>query len=456
MDTSLVRIRLPGYALALSAPVALAVAVLVGMKWITVVAGATIWLAALAGTAAMLWRPLRDLRSVQQRLTQFVESDEIPFDSWHRLVDDDVDLALRNAARQFRARGEAVARAQVRLRGLIDAMPDPLLTIDGRRKVTQANKSAAAMFGSEIAGRDIEAVVRNPAVLEMLDGVLSGRGAGRTEFSMPAPVERELVCHATPMQDRGDDPIVVLVFNDISDLRRTDRMRADFVANASHEIRTPLSTLAGCVETLSGPAKDDPEAQAQFLEIMSQQAARMTRLVEDLLSLSRIEMNEHTLPKGRVDLPVLLARVVDVISSGRPEAREKVTIEVREGLPQALGDDNELEQVFQNLIVNGLKYGGDKVVVEVDVADRRLPGVATRGSALRVSVRDKGPGIPREHLPRLTERFYRVDTARSRQLGGTGLGLAIVKHIVNRHRGALTIESEVGEGSTFTVYLAAA
>lgn len=450
------RMRLPGYALALSAPVALAAVLLAAMQWITPAAGLTIWLAALAGTAAMLWRPLRDLRAVQQRLTQFADSEDIDFKRWPQLVDDDIDVALRNAARRFQGKSEGLMRAEARLRGLIDAMPDPLLTVDGRRKVTQANKAAAAMFGPSIAGRDIETVVRNPAVLEMLDGVLSGRAGARTEFSLPSPVERELVCHATPMQDPGDDPVVVLVFNDISDLRRTDRMRADFVANASHEIRTPLSTLAGCIETLSGPARDDPEAQTQFLEIMSQQAARMTRLVEDLLSLSRIEINEHTLPKGLVDLPVLLARVVDVISAGDPDVREKIHIQARDDLPQALGDDSELEQVFQNLIVNGLKYGGDSVEVEIDIANRRLPNAVSHGLALRVSVRDNGAGIPREHLPRLTERFYRVDTARSRQLGGTGLGLAIVKHIVNRHRGALSIESEVGEGSTFTVYLAAA
>lgn len=456
MDRSLGPIRLPSYALALSAPVALVAAVLAAMEWITPGAALTIWVASLAGTVAMLWRPLRDMRELQRRLVQFVDSDELPDDSWGRLVDDNIDLALRNAARKFRDRGEALSQAQLYLRGLIDAMPDPLLVVDRRRKVTQANKAAAAMFGNVTIGRDIEVVIRNPAVLEMLDGVLSGGAAGRTEFSMPAPVERELVCHVTPMADRVEDAIVVLVFNDISDLRRTDRMRADFVANASHEIRTPLSTIAGCIETLSGPARDDPEAQEAFLEIMSQQATRMTRLVEDLLSLSRIEMNEHTQPRGKVDLTVLLARVVDVISAGRPDARERICIKARAGLPLVLGDDNELEQVFQNLIVNGLKYGGDKVVVEIDTADRRLPNSPTRGSALRVSVKDKGPGIPREHLPRLTERFYRVDTARSRQLGGTGLGLAIVKHIVNRHRGALTIESVVGEGSTFTVFLAAA
>ena len=456
MESTLPRSRVLGKALALSVPVAVASLILGAQGWMTPLAGILVWLSAAAGGVLLLWRPERERRLLRRRLLQLAEGDGAAVRDGQALADDDQELALRAIARRFEAQDEGVRRAQAFLRSLIDALPDPLLTVDRRRKVIQANKSAGALFGKGIAGRDIEAVVRNPAVLQMLDGVLSGGGAGRTEFSMPAPVERELVCHVTPTHDARQVPIVVLVFNDISDLRRTDRMRADFVANASHEIRTPLSTLAGCIETLVGPARDDPEAQGQFLEIMSQQAARMTRLVEDLLSLSRVEMNEHTLPKGKVELPILLARVVDVISAGDPKVRKRISITAPDGLPAALGEENELEQVFQNLIVNGLKYGGGSVAVEIGVAERRLPNTSSRGSSLRIAIKDKGPGIPREHLPRLTERFYRVDTARSRQLGGTGLGLAIVKHIVNRHRGALTIESVVGEGSTFTVYLAAA
>ena len=449
------RLRLLGYALALSAPVALAGGTMALLERVTPVSAAVIWLAGAAGAGLLLWRPMRSLSLLRQRLEGLAAAQPQTLSEWEALADDEIDLALRSAARRFAAVSDSRQRAQEYVRSLIDALPDPLLTVDRRRKVVQANTAATTLFGSAIVGRDVEAVIRNPAVLEMLDEVLSGHGGGRAEFSMPAPVERELVCHAMPTRDEQQERIVALVFNDISELRRTDKMRADFVANASHEIRTPLSTLAGCIETLGGPARDDPEAQTQFLEIMAQQAQRMTRLVEDLLSLSRIEMNEHTLPRGRVDVRLVLERVVEVVAAGDEEVRRSIAINAPDDLPPASGDENELEQVFQNLISNGLKYGGGAVTVTVDVADRLLPGAPQRAGALRVAVKDRGPGIPREHLPRLTERFYRVDAARSRQLGGTGLGLAIVKHIVSRHRGALTIESVVGQGSTFTVYLAA-
>jgi len=246
---------------------------------------------------------------------------------------------------------------------------------------------------------------------------------------------------------------------DLTQLRRSEQMRADFVANASHEIRTPLATLVACVETLSDSARDDPAAQSRFLAIMSEQANRMSRLVEDLLSLSRIELNEHTPPTGRVKLGEVLARVLDGLRLKAEELDVTVALETAADLPPALGDVDELEQVFQNLMDNALKYGrdGKRVEITAALADRILPDVplARRGAALRIAIRDFGPGIAREHLPRLTERFYRVDNARSRALGGTGLGLAIVKHIVNRHRGVLTIDSSPGQGSTFTVYLPA-
>jgi two-component system phosphate regulon sensor histidine kinase PhoR len=241
-------------------------------------------------------------------------------------------------------------------------------------------------------------------------------------------------------------------------------MRADFVANASHELRTPLSSLLGFIETLRGPARDDPEARERFLAIMHEQATRMARLVDDLLSLSRIEMNEHVPPTGRVDVADALRRAVDTLLLKAAARGMRIEIDAPADLPPVTGEADEIAQVLQNLIDNAIKYGRPNSTVRVAVgrSNRALPGGsgggdATAGeeSAIAVSVRDEGEGIARQHLPRLTERFYRVDTARSRAAGGTGLGLAIVKHIMNRHRGALEIDSELGRGSTFTVHFRA-
>ncbi|HEY6335293.1 MAG TPA: ATP-binding protein, partial [Alphaproteobacteria bacterium] len=245
------------------------------------------------------------------------------------------------------------------------------------------------------------------------------------------------------------------VLHDLTAEKRTEQMRADFVANASHELRTPLATLLGFIETLQGPASQDARARERFLAIMQYQAGRMSRLVDDLLSLSRIELREHTPPTERVDLLQVLRGVADALQPQSKARQMTVAIEPTNGaLPPVLGDPDELAQVFQNLIDNALKYGrrGTTIQIFAFKADH-CPVPISRVPAAGVAVRDRGEGITSEQIPRLTERFYRVDAARSRELGGTGLGLAIVKHIVNRHRGALQIESEIGQGSTFTVYL---
>jgi len=248
----------------------------------------------------------------------------------------------------------------------------------------------------------------------------------------------------------ADGAAVVLTLTDITASKRSERMRQDFVANASHELRTPLATLVGFIETLRGPAREDAAAQDRFLSIMAEQATRMARLVDDLLSLSRIELNEHLPPKERVDLRRVLAAVADGLEQRAEKRQMRIALSLPEALPEVMGDPDELAQVFQNLLDNAIKYGrpGTEVEVGADASPRRL-GVA----GVQVTVRDHGDGILKEHIPRLTERFYRVDPARSRELGGTGLGLAIVKHIVNHHRGVLDITSDMGQGSAFTVHL---
>jgi two-component system phosphate regulon sensor histidine kinase PhoR len=246
---------------------------------------------------------------------------------------------------------------------------------------------------------------------------------------------------------------VLAVLSDRTRERAVERTRADFVANASHELRTPLASLIGFIETLRGPAADDPPAQARFLEIMAEQAERMNRLIDDLLSLSRIEITEHQAPAELVDLEELTERILAGFEIRIRQRQARLDFWPEPGLPNILGDTDQLEQVVQNLVDNALKYGREGGVVRVKITPAPPGGKYPARRGLVLSVADDGPGIPREHLPRLTERFYRVDAGRSRAVGGTGLGLAIVKHIVNRHRGMLAIESDAGRGATFTIWL---
>jgi two-component system phosphate regulon sensor histidine kinase PhoR len=242
---------------------------------------------------------------------------------------------------------------------------------------------------------------------------------------------------------------------DVSHIRRSDQLRADFVANASHELRTPLASLTGFIDTLRGHAKDDPAAREHFLEIMSGEANRMRRLIEDLLSLNRIEMNEHVPPSGEADVVGLVRDAADVLKPLADSENIKIEIEDRPPL-RAIGEHDELTQVFQNLMHNAIKYGRSGGHVRVRFGTSAADGADRERAQIFIAVEDEGEGIPREAIPRLTERFYRVDVKRSREQGGTGLGLAIVKHILNRHRGRLEIHSVPGSGSTFTAWLPAA
>jgi two-component system phosphate regulon sensor histidine kinase PhoR len=284
--------------------------------------------------------------------------------------------------------------------------------------------------------------------------VLAGEPARVVDFTLSVPVERVMEARITRIEGVSLDGIAAIVtLHDITALKLAEQMRADFVANAGHELKTPLASLVGFIETLLGAARDDPAARERFLGIMRGEAGRMTRLVDDLLSLSRIELNEHVAPTSRVSMPPLIEQVADALELRAAERGMRLDLALPEDLPDVHGDDDELAQVFQNLIDNAIKYG--KPCTAITVAGS-IAGSPTAGTGfVRITVTDRGDGIPSEHLPRLTERFYRVDTARSRELGGTGLGLAIVKHILNRHRGRLEVSSTMGVGSTFTVWLRA-
>ncbi|SHG74961.1 two-component system, OmpR family, phosphate regulon sensor histidine kinase PhoR [Kaistia soli DSM 19436] len=335
------------------------------------------------------------------------------------------------------------------LKQMADALPDPCVILDRRGFVRYQNHLAEAAFPIR-PGDPLTFRLRAPDLLRAYERVAAGGAAERLEFVERVPTERWYDAWFSPIEtrdDHGRGGFIMLLFSDKTEQRRAERVRVDFVANASHELRTPLASLAGFIETLQGPARDDAVARERFLGIMHEQATRMSRLIDDLLSLSRVEMKAHMRPEAPVDLAAVLRGVVDAME---PLAREQqVAIESR--LPDApmviAGDRDELVQVFQNLVENACKYGrsGGRVVVELE------PGDAGEGP--RATVKDFGPGIAAEHLPRLTERFYRADEAAS-STRGTGLGLAIVKHILNRHRARLVIESQPGEGAAFIVEFA--
>ena len=250
----------------------------------------------------------------------------------------------------------------------------------------------------------------------------------------------------------GTDKCMLMTFHDLTPLRRVEEMRADFVANASHELRTPLAALSGFIDTLQGPAKDDAKARERFLGIMHAQATRMARLIDDLLSLSRVELSAHVRPDTLVDLVPIIRQVVDGLEPLAGERQVAIEVDLPEQAVTIAGDREELLRLFENLIENALKYGasGGRVMVSLTTFEPPKPISGEGAPEYRVMVRDFGPGIAPEHLPRLTERFYRVDVGDSRAQGGTGLGLSLVKHILARHRGRLLIESVPNQGATFT------
>jgi two-component system phosphate regulon sensor histidine kinase PhoR len=357
-------------------------------------------------------------------------------------------------ARDWRQR---CAKAEARLdaaEAVFAAIPDPQILLDRQRRVVRANPAAAEFVGVAPEASDLAALLRNPAVLAAADAVLAGGAARVVDFTLSVPVERVMQARIARLEGASIEGVAaILTLHDITALKLAEQMRADFVANAGHELKTPLASLVGFIETLLGAARDDAAARERFLGIMRGEAGRMTRLVDDLLSLSRIELNEHVAPTSRVAVGPLIEQVADALELRAGDRGMALNLDLPEDLPDVNGDEDELAQVFQNLIDNAIKYSKPQTAITITAS--RAERVPAANGWVRVAVTDRGDGIPSEHLPRLTERFYRVDTARSRELGGTGLGLAIVKHILNRHRGRLEISSTLGAGSTFTVWLRA-
>ncbi|SLN40138.1 Alkaline phosphatase synthesis sensor protein PhoR [Falsiruegeria litorea R37] len=337
----------------------------------------------------------------------------------------------------------------------VEAIPLPAVLVDQSERLIGANGVARAMFGQNIVGRHFATLLRQPQIIEAIEKSLSTKDPAETRFlSNDGAQDTTFVVHCRYVRGIGavQGGAVVVSFTDVTHLEQANQMRRDFVANVSHELRTPLTALMGFIETLRGPARDDTAARDRFLEIMDGEASRMNRLVGDLLSLNRVESEERVRPKEELDLT---AQITSTIHSLRPLANDAgvvLNLDAPETPVAVMGDADQMRQVFTNLIENAIKYGGSGRRVDIKLTERERD-VAVRGPSARIQVIDHGPGIDPVHLPRLTERFYRADSHRSRELGGTGLGLAIVKHIINRHRGRMRVESELGQGTTFTVIL---
>ena len=338
---------------------------------------------------------------------------------------------------------------------LLANIPDPVILVDRRAVVIEANPAARALLPALKLRHPLSFALRSPDVLDGIEEVVRTGAPLKTEYVTRVPTERAFevqIGALSPADTPGSgQPNVVLFLRDLTNARRLEAMRVDFVANASHELRTPLASLLGFIETLQGPAREDAAARERFLGIMRIQARRMTRLIDDLLSLSRIELREHVPPTQALDLGRIASQMVEEKAPLAAERGVALGLDAPAPPYPVLGDRDELLRVVENLVENAVKYGGSGGIVDVSLA--RFAGADGRPAQIALSVRDEGPGIAPEHIPRLTERFYRVDTASSRQQGGTGLGLAIVKHALNRHRGRLLVESEIGRGTTMRILL---
>ena len=337
---------------------------------------------------------------------------------------------------------------------ILDGVPLPCVLIGRDERIMAANPPARDLFGVGIVGRHYLMAMRQPALLDAVEGTLRHGQAGQARHVVTGPSsEATYRVTVSPVQGEGQTG-VLCAFEDITEAEKIGQMRRDFVANVSHELRTPLTALLGFIETLQGSARDDATARARFLIIMAREATRMNRLVRDLLSLSRVEADERVRPTERVDIAALAGSVALTLRPLADAAGVVLRLDGADTPAVVMADADQMTQVLHNLIENAVKYGGGGKLVTVTL--RHLPEEpALRGPALSIEVADRGEGIDPIHLPRLTERFYRVDSHRSREKGGTGLGLAIVKHIVNRHRGRFRIDSEKGEGSRFTILLPA-
>ena len=367
------------------------------------------------------------------------------------------DLAdgIRRLARGLAEQGAMLERLRRADAAILENLPEPLLLLSAERAVLRANPAARDMLGPEAGGQgpDAAALLRHPLLAAAMDDALAEGHSVTAELHLPVPLPREVSARVVPLDPPlADGGRLLILLIDRSREAAIERTRADFVANASHELRTPLASLLGFIETLRGPAADDPEAQQRFLGIMAEQGDRMRRLIDDLLNLSRIEMEEHQPPVGEVPLAMLLRAEAEALAPLMKRREMRLELHLDDALVAKPANADQVAQVIRNLMENAINHGRDGGLISVTLKPSSADDATARAGGL-LSVADDGPGIARHHIPRLTERFYRVDGARSRHKGGTGLGLAITRHIVMRHRGRLAIESTEGVGTTVRVWL---
>lgn len=362
--------------------------------------------------------------------------------------------AVEELHRSWENRRSQLETAVVENKIVIEVLPDPLFILDKEQRIVRTNGMARQTFGPRILHRRLDEILPVPELVEMIENVRQMRDI---EFHInDGEIRREYIAKVTKFPANSPSYTdTIVTFHDLTEIKQIRRMRADFVANASHEMKTPLASIIGLIETLQTSAKDDIGARNEFLKIMGEQSYRMKTLIEDLLSLSKIEADTSS-PEDKVDVGKILSDAKKHCEWAAKQKNVSININIKNRMPPVLGDENQLSQVFINLIQNAIKYGNPDSEVKVEASiSRKLPMEMSEkyNMAVEVSVSDKSEGIPIQHIPRLTERFYRVDAGRTKKLGGTGLGLAIVKHILNRHNGQLQIKSDIGKGSTFSVFL---
>jgi two-component system phosphate regulon sensor histidine kinase PhoR len=398
---------------------------------------------------ARLW--LGEVDRLAEALRRAAEGQALPAAAPRLSALGGIEAELARLSRALDDRAALVGRLRAADQAILEALPDPLLVLAADAAPLRANRAARRLFAlgeDSLAGGGLGALLRHPALAAALDRALAGAGPQAVEVALPGPLSRDLSAHVVPMEPPlADGGRLLVVLADRSAARAMERMRADFVSNASHELRTPLASLMGFIETLRGPARDDPAARERFLGIMAEQGERMRRLIDDLLGLSRVEATEHLPPAGDAELVRLLRAEAAAMEPLFARRAVRLSLELGEApLLAAPADADQVAQVARNLLDNALRHAAATVVLSAGAA-------AQAGRAgVWFAVRDDGPGVAREHLPRLTERFYRVDKGRARSAGNTGLGLAIVKHILARHRGHLLIESEPGAGACFRAW----
>ena len=372
-------------------------------------------------------------------------------------LSDRLHRPVSELGRELRRQSGRVAAQQRMLRSVIEALPDPIMVVNQELTVVQANAAARRSFDAPVPPMPLARILRDPGVLAAATAALAGTSASSVSFTPSSDRTKQFSARIEPVDLDDGSRGALLAMREQTEQVMIERMRSDFVANASHEIRTPLASIQGFIETLRGAARHDAKARDSFLEVMAEEADRMARLVDDLLSLSRIELAAHQPPRDLCDLREVLTEFVDRMRTAAENSRVRLEVAMPDTLPAIHGDADQLHQLFVNLIDNAIKYGGEDTTVHIAaqaVAAAPADSEAASGRpCVRVAIDDQGPGIAAEHLPRLTERFYRVGSGRGRRLPGTGLGLAIVKHIVRRHQGHLAIDSRVGVGSSFSVLL---